>query len=74
MNLSSVMGSEPLIMANPFHRYTHFALYKHHSGCLAKYIQMYSLLFRPWYLLARLRGATIRGDLSVKYRTDGPAN
>ena len=57
MNLSSVMGSEPLCTAYPFHRYKHTAFYKRHSGCLAEYIQMYSLWFRPWYLLARLRGA-----------------
>ena len=74
MNLSSVMGSEPLIIAYPFHRYKHIALYTRHSGCLAEYIQMYSLWFLPWYLLARLRGAAIGGDLSVEYCVDGPAN
>ena len=47
MNLSSVMGSEPLIIAYPFHLYKHIALYTHHSGCLAEYIQMYSLWFCP---------------------------
>jgi len=70
MNLSSVMGSEPLCTAYPFHRYKHTAFYKRHSGCLAEYIQMYSLWFRPWYLLARLRGAASGGVLrgGVRWR------
>ena len=63
MNLSSVMGSEPLSIAYPIHQDKHVALYKLHSGCLAEYIQIYSLWFRPWYLITRQRGAASGGLL-----------
>ena len=58
----------PSWVANPIYSlptppYTHVAFIKWHSGCLVEYFQKYSYWFRPWYLLARLRGVTPGGLL-----------